>query len=95
MNKDSVKEKKLTIKVLIENDRVFTEEYNSNQKIQVVVNKALAHLKIESEGRELRREDGAPILDFNLTIEEIGIANGEVLRFFKKSIKPDRDKGFA
>jgi len=95
MNKDSVKEKKLTVKVLIENDQVFADEYNSNQKIQVIVNKTLAHLKIEAEGRELRREDGTPILDLNQTIEELGVTIGEVLRFFKKSVKPDRDKGFA
>jgi|GEM_PF-1639788 len=95
MNKDSVKEKKLTIKVLIENDQIFTEEYNSNQKVQVIVNKTLANLKIDAEGRELRHEDGTPISDLNLTIDEVEVTNGESLRFFIKITKPDRDKGFA
>lgn len=90
-----MKEKKLTIKVLIENDQIFEEEYNSNQKVQVIVNKTLAHLKINGEGRELRHEDGTPITDFNKSIEEVGLVNGECMRFFIKSTKPDRDKGFA
>jgi len=90
-----MKEKRMTIKVLIENDLIFEEEYNSNQKVQVLVSKTLAHLKIDGEGRELRHEDGTPITDFNKTMEDIGIVNGECLRFFIKSTKPDRDKGFA
>ena len=88
-------DKKLTIKVLIENDQLFEDDFNSNQKIQVIVSKTLAHLKIDGEGRELRHEDGTPITDFNKTIEEVGIVKGECMRFFKKSTKPDRDKGFA
>lgn len=91
----NMKNNKLEIKVLIEGDQVFTEEYNENQKIQVIVNKVLASLGIEADGRELRREDGTPILDYSNTIEEIGLANGECLRFIKKAPKPDRDKGFA
>jgi len=86
---------KIEIKVLIEGDQIFKEEYNENQKIQVIVNKAKANLKIDTEGRELRREDGTPILDWTKTIEEVGIADGECLRFVKKAPKPDRDKGFA
>lgn len=86
---------KLTIKVLVENDRIYSDEYNPNQKVQVIVNKTLAHLKIDAKGRELRHEDGTPITDFKQTIEEAGIVNEETLRFFKKSSKPDRDKGFA
>ncbi len=92
MNQQS---EKLTVKVLIENDKVYSEEYNPNQKVQVIVNKTLAHLKIEAEGRELRHEDGSPITEFNQQIEDASIENGETLRFFKKSTKPDRDKGFA
>ena len=90
-----MKNERLSISVLIENDQIFSDEYNSNQKVNVVVNKSKAHLKIETEGRELRHEDGTPIVDFNQTIEEALIVNGETLRFFKKSTKPDRDKGFA
>jgi hypothetical protein len=90
-----MKKEKLEIKVLIEGDKSFSDEYNIIQKIQVIVNKTLENLKIEAEGRELRREDGTPILDWKKTIDEIGIVNGECLRFFKKVQKPDRDKGFA
>ena len=90
-----MKVEKLTVKVLIENDRIYSEEYNPNQKVQVIVNKTLAHLKISADGRELRHDDGTPITDFNQTIKEAGIVNEETLRFFKKSSKPDRDKGFA
>jgi hypothetical protein len=90
-----MKKEKLEIKVLIEGDKSFTEEYNINQKIQVIVNKTLENLKINAEGRELRREDGTPILDWKKTIDEVVIVNGECLRFFKKVQKPDRDKGFA
>ncbi len=88
-------EKKITISVLIEGDRIFSETYNYNQKIQVIIQKALANLKIEEGGRKLRKEDGTPIADFSKTIEEVGIQNQEVLRYVKSADKPDRDKGFA
>ncbi len=88
-------EKKITIVVLIEGDQTFSETFNLNQKVQVIVQKALANLKIEETGRKLRREDGTPIGDFSMTIEETGIQNQEVLRFVKSAEKPDRDKGFA
>ena len=88
-------DKKMTISVLIEGDQKFSETYNGNQKIQVIVQQALANLKIEGADRKLRREDGTPIDDFSKTIEEVGIQNQEVLRFIKSANKPDRDKGFA
>lgn len=91
----TMKKEKLTIKVLIENDQIFTDEFNLNQKVQVIVNKISADLKIDAEGRELRHEDGQPIEDLTKAIEDINIQDGECLRFFKKSTKPDRDKGFA
>jgi len=90
-----MKKEKIDIKVLIENDRVYSDEYNLNQKLQVIVNKTLEHLAITADGRELKREDGTPLLDLSRTIEEVGIRDGETLRFFKKAPKPDRDKGFA
>ena len=90
-----MKKEKITIKVLIENDRIYVDDYNANQKVQVIVNKTLANLDITAEGRELRHEDGEPITDFSKTIEEANIQDGECLRFVKKSTKPDRDKGFA
>ncbi|TVZ26100.1 hypothetical protein JM83_1047 [Gillisia sp. Hel_I_86] len=90
-----MKKEKIQIKVLIEGDKAFNDDYNQNQKIKVLINKSLANLKIDSDGRELKREDGTPILDWDKTIEEINISAGECLRFFKKAPKPDRDKGFA
>lgn len=86
---------KIIIKVLIENDQIFSDEFNLNQKVQVIINKTIAQLKINAEGRELRHEDGIPIINFNQKISEVEITNAETLRFFKKSAKPDRDKGFA
>ena len=86
---------KLTIGVLIEEDKLYKEEYPVNQKIQVIVNKTCEHLGITPEGRELKREDGTVIQDFKQTIEDVGLYDGENLRFFKKAPKPDRDKGFA
>lgn len=90
-----MKKEKITISVLIEGDQRFEEEYVPNQKIQVAVNKTLDRLGITSDGRELKREDGSVISDIQATIEELGLYDGEVLRYFKKAPKPDRDKGFA
>ncbi len=90
-----MKKDKLQIRVLIENDRVYTEDYNPNQKLQVIVNKTLEHLNITADERELKREDGTPLTDLTLRIDETTIRDGETLRYFKKASKPDRDKGFA
>ena len=90
-----MKKEKFTVKVMIEGDQIFSDEFNINQKVHVIVNKTEAHLNITAEGRELRHEDGQPISDFTKTIEETNIQDGENLKFFKKSVKPDRDKGFA
>jgi hypothetical protein len=95
MNKDNQKKDKILIKVLIENDRIYSHEYNPNQKLQVIVNQALEHLNITLDSRELKREDGTPLADLSRTIEDTGIFDGETLRYFKKAPKPDRDKGFA
>ncbi|MEQ9221091.1 MAG: hypothetical protein RLO17_23755 [Cyclobacteriaceae bacterium] len=90
-----MQENKLNIKVLIENDQLFEGEFVVKQPVQVIVNRAVAHLKIQPDGRELRREDGTPITNLSAKIEEVGIYNNETLRFFEKSDKPDRDKRFA
>lgn len=90
-----MKPDKLNIFVLIENDQKFEDSFVSKQKLQVIVNKAVSDLNIDPAGRILRREDGTQLLDLTKTIEEIGIYEGEVLRFVKKADKPDRDKGFA
>jgi hypothetical protein len=61
----------------------------------VIINKTVENLNITSEDRELRREDGTPITNLTLRIDETTIRDGETLRFFKKASKPDRDKRFA
>jgi hypothetical protein len=90
-----MKNEKSLLKILIENDQLFSHEFNGHQKLHVIVNKAIESLKITSDGRELKREDGTPLTDLTKTIEEINLRNGEVLRYFKKADKPNRDKGFA
>lgn len=90
-----MKKEKLTVKVLIEGDKLFSDEFNLNQKVHVIINKLLENLGITAENRELRHEDGQPITDYDKTIEESNIQDGENLKYFKKSVKPDRDKGFA
>ena len=90
-----MEENKLIIKVLIENDGLFEDDFVIKQPVQVIVNQAVAKLGIDKSGRELRREDGTPITDLSLKIEEVGIYNMETLRYFKKTDKPDRDKRFA
>jgi hypothetical protein len=90
-----MKKEKILIKVMIENNQVYSHEYNPNQKLQVIVNQTLEHFNITAEGRELKREDGTPLTDLTLRIDETTIREGETLRFFKKTSKPDRDKGFA
>ena len=90
-----MKKDKIGVRVLIENDQLYSHEYNPNQKLQVIVNQTLEHFHINSQDRELRREDGTPLPDFTLSIDQTTIHDGETLRYFKKTTKPDRDKGFA
>jgi hypothetical protein len=87
---------KMKINVLIENDQLFAEDYNANQKLNVIVNKTTNHFNLsDSDKRVLRREDGTELLDYKQTIKDVGIVNDETLRFFIKVDKPDRDKRFA
>lgn len=90
-------EKKITIRVLIENDRVFENNYVVKQPIKVIVSKTVDHFSlVDGSERILRREDGTPLKDPHVKIEEAFIRDGETLRYFLKSPKPDdRDKGFA
>jgi hypothetical protein len=91
MNKE-----RITIKVLIEKDRVYTAEYNLNQKLQVIVNKTVEHLQLtDASSRVLRQVDGTELNDLHKTIKEATLRDGETLKFFVKIPKPDRDKGFA
>lgn len=87
--------KAITIKVMIENDQLFEETFQPNQKIQVILNKLQARFKIELVKRTLRREDSSEIKDYTATIEDIGIYDQETLNFYKNSNKPDRDERFA
>lgn len=90
-----MKKDKIEIRVLIENDQLYSHEYNPNQKLQIIVNQTVEHFHINTQDRELRREDGTPLTDLSLRIDETTIREGETLRYFKKASKPDRDKGFA
>ncbi|HEY0654040.1 MAG TPA: DUF2604 domain-containing protein [Chryseosolibacter sp.] len=89
--------KKITVVTLIEGGRTFSEEYNTNQKVQVLVNKTLEHFNLsDSEKRTLTRSDGSVISDLKGTLEELGIRDGETLRFLLKSApKPEQPKKFA
>lgn len=87
--------KAITIKVMIENDQLFEETFQPNQKIQVILNKLQAKFKIELAKRTLRREDSSEIKDYNATIEDIGVYDQETLNFYMNSNKPDRDERFA
>jgi hypothetical protein len=90
-------DKKITIHVLIEGGRTFTEEHNVNQKLQVVVNKSLEHFQLsDADKRNLTRSDGSIIGDYKTTLEELNIRDGETLRFLLKvAPKPDEPKKFA
>lgn len=87
--------KAITIKVMIENDQLFEETFQTNQKIQVILNKLKAKFKIELNNRTLRREDSSVIKNYDQTIEEVELYDLETLNFYKNSNKPDRDERFA
>lgn len=98
MNDNSTqKEQKITLHVLIEGGRSFTESFVVKQKLQVVINKALENFSLsDAEKRLLSRGDNSQLTDFKLTLEEIGLRDGETLRFFLKAApKPDEPKKFA
>ena len=89
-------DKKITVKVLIENDQVYVEEFVIIQPLHVITNRADAHFKLShSDQRILRREDGTQLTDLHMKIGEAAIRNGETLRYVKSAPKPVRDKGFA
>lgn len=97
MNNSTKEEKKITLHVMIEGGRSFTEEYVVKQKIQVVINKTLEKLNLNTtEPRQLLRGDSTQIIDFNQTIEDVALTNNETLKFVLKSApKPDEPKKFA
>ncbi|HYF66631.1 MAG TPA: DUF2604 domain-containing protein [Ohtaekwangia sp.] len=90
-------EKKITLHIMIEGGRTFTEEFVVKQKLQVVVNKTLENFSLtDVEKRNLTRADGSQLSDFKLTIEDLGLRDGETLRFLLKAApKPDEPKKFA
>lgn len=90
-------DKKITLTVIIEGDRNFTDEYVIKQKIQVVASRTLEHFNLnDGEDRVLTRIDGTVINDFQLTIEELNLRDGESLKYLrKKAPTPDKPKKFA
>jgi hypothetical protein len=90
-------DKKITLHIMIEGGRTFTEEVVVKQKLQVAVNKTLENFQLtDAEKRSLTRADGSQLVDFKLTIEELGLRDGETLRFLLKvAPKPDEPKKFA
>lgn len=90
-----MKPEKFTIKVRIENQQIFNNEYNPNNKLHVIVERTISYFHITADERELHREDGTLLSNLQLRIEDIPLRDGETLIFIKKAPKPDRDKGFA
>ena len=89
-------EKKITLHVMIEGGRIFTSEYVIKQKIQVLVNKTIEHFGlIDADKRKLRRGDGTVITDYSVTIEDLGLRDGETLKYLLDAPKPDGPKRFA
>ncbi len=90
-------DKKITIGVMIEGGRTFTNDYVIKQKIQVIVNKTIEHFNLaDGDKRKLKRNDGTVISDYKDTIEEVGLRDNEVLKFIlDEAPKPDGPKKFA
>ena len=90
-------EHKITLYVLVEGGRSFSDSFVVKQKLQVVINKALENLGLSDEDkRQLTRGDGSQLADFKQTLEEIGLRDGETIRFLLKAApKPDEPKKFA
>ena len=97
MSNSNKGDKKITIHVMIEGGRTFTEEYVVKQKLQVIVNKTLAHFNLnDADKRKLTRSNNTELSDWSLTIEEVGLTDGETLKFFlKQPPKPGDPKKFA
>ena len=97
MGNNSTHENKITLHLLIEGGRSFSDSFVVNQKLQVVINKTLENLGIsDADKRQLTRGDGTQLTDFKQTLEEIGLRDGETIRFLLKSApKPDEPKKIA
>lgn len=90
-------DKKITLHVMIEGGRTFTGEFVVKQKLQVIVNKTMEHFNLnDADKRKLTRGDNTELTDWQLTIEEVGLTDGETLKFFlKQPPKPGDPKKFA
>jgi hypothetical protein len=90
-------EKKISLHVLIEGGRTFSNEFVQKQKIQVVTNKTLEHFSLsDGDKRTLTRADGSSITDLQLTIEQLNLRDNETLRFLLNAApKPEEPKKFA
>lgn len=97
MGSNSTHENKITLHVLIEGGRSFSDSFVVKQKLQVVIEKAMEGLGLnDADKRQLTRGDGSQLTDFKLTLEEAGLRDGETLRFLLKAApKPDGPKKFA
>ena len=94
---NSNNDKKITLVVMIEGGRSYTEVFVVKQKLQVVVSKTVENFDLtDVDNRNLTRADGTQLSDFKLTIEELGLRDNETLRFLLKAApKPDEPKKFA
>lgn len=90
-------DKKITLHVMIEGGRTFTDEFVIKQKLQVVVNKVLEHFGLtDGDKRTLTRGDSSQLTDFKLTIEDVDLRDGETLKYLLKTApKPEEPKKFA
>lgn len=97
MNTSTNEEKKITLHVMIEGGRTFTESFVIKQKLQVVINKALEYFNLpDAANRQLIRGDESKLNDHKLTIEEAGLRDDETIRFtLMAAPKPDEPKKFA
>jgi hypothetical protein len=88
---------KLTITVMIEGGKTFTADYVPNQKVEVLVNRVESEFKIQNEkNRKLMRSDESIISNYNLTLDTIGVRDGETLKFIAVNAPvPDKPKKFA
>ena len=90
-------EKKITLHIMIEGGRTFTESFVVKQKLQVVIHKALESFNLtNADKRQLTRGEGSHLVDHKQTIEEVGLRDGETIRFLLMAApKPDEPKKFA
>ncbi len=94
--KEKGTDKKVFLNVLIENNQIYSAEFVEKQKLKVIIEKTVEHFNLaDNNDRTFYREDGTVIQDLNPTIEDIGLYEGETLRYLKKSKPRPGGEGFA